>query len=197
MYFCTMHDIEPYFQWRDAYIASEDQRSPLFGRDYDEFYYTNAIYNYYIHPQWDEIGSPTLYIKILYADYDLHYAIIELIGEWNDCITNDIMTLRREITDLMQNEGIYKFMLVCENVLNYHAADDNAYYEEWHDEVSGDEGWIAIINPLHHVSEEMYAFGLNHYVHLLTDSPWRGRKPRALLKWAEQQIFSQNLLRVG
>ena len=192
-----MHDIEPYFQWRDAYIASEDQRSPLYGRDYDEFYYTNAIYNYYIHPQWDEIGSPTLYIKILYADYDLHYAIIELIGEWNDCITNDIMTLRREITDLMQNEGISKFLLVCENVLNYHAADDNAYYEEWHDEVSGNDGWIAVINPLHHVAEEMFGFGLNQYVHLLTDSPWRGRKPRALLKWAEQQIFSQNLLRVG
>src|SRR6187431_3143619 len=183
LYFCSMHDIEPYFQWRDAYIASEDRRSPLYGRDYDEFYYTNAIYNYYIHPQWDEIGSPTLYIKIIYVDYELHYAIIELIGEWNDCITNDIMTLRREITDLMQNEGIHKFMLVCENVLNYHAADDNAYYEEWHDEVSSNEGWIAIINPLHHVSEEMLNYGLNHYVHLMTDSPWRGRKPRALLKW--------------
>jgi hypothetical protein len=192
-----MHDIEPYFQWRDAYIASEDQRSPLYGRDYDEFYYTNSIYNYYIHPQWDEIGSPTLYIKIIYVDYELHYAIIEMIGEWNDCITNDIMTLRREITDLMQNEGISKFMLVCENVLNYHAADDNAYYEEWHDEVSDNEGWVAIINPLKHVAEEMFAYGLNQYVHLLTDSPWRGRKPRALLKWAEQQIFSQNLLRVG
>ncbi len=197
LYFCRMHDIEPYFQWRDAYIASEDQRSPLYGRDYDEFYFTNAIYNYYIHPQWDEFGSSTLYLKILYADYELRYAIIELIGEWNDCIYNDIMTLRREITDLMQNEGINKFILVCENVLNYHAADDNAYYEEWHDEVSSNEGWVAIINPLPHVSEEMYAYGLNHYMHLLTDSPWRGRKPRALLKWAEQQIFSQNLLRVG
>lgn len=192
-----MHDIEPYFQWRDTYIASEDRRSPLYGRDYDEFYYTNTIYNYYIHPQWDEIGSPTLYIKILYADYDLHYAIIELIGEWNDCITNDIMTLRVEITDQMQRAGISKFLLITENVLNYHAADDSAYYEEWHDEVSANNGWIAIINPLHHVAEEMYAYGLNHYVHLLTDAQWRGRKPKALLKWAERLIFSQNLLRVG
>src|SRR5687768_14996387 len=85
-YFCTMHDIEPYFQWIDEYIASEDNRSPLYGRVYDEFFYTNTIYNYYIHPQWDEFGSPTLYLKILFVDYDLHYAIIELIGEWNDCI---------------------------------------------------------------------------------------------------------------
>lgn len=192
-----MHDIEPYFQWRDAYIAAEDRRSPLYGRDYDEFYFTNAIYNYYIHPQWDEFGSSTLYLKILYVDYALHYAIIELIGEWNDCIYNDIMTLRREITDHMQGEGIYKFILVVENVLNYHAAEDNAYYEEWHEEVSSENGWVAIINPLHHVSEEMLAYGLQHYVHVLTDSPWRGRKPRALFKWAEEKIYSQNLLQVG
>lgn len=192
-----MHDIEPYFQWRDAYVASEDRRSPLYGRDNDEFYFTNTIYNYYIHPQWDEFGSSTLYLKILYADYDLHYAIIELIGEWNDCIYNDIMTLRREITDLMQHQGIYKFMLVSENVLNYHAADDNAYYEEWHDEVSSQGGWIAIINPLPHTADEMYRYGIQQYVHLLPDSPWRGRKPRALLKWSEEQIFSQNLLNVG
>jgi len=192
-----MHDIEPYFQWRDAYIASEDSRSPLYGRDNDEFYFTNTIYNYYIHPQWDAFGSSTLYLKILYTDYDLHYAIIELIGEWNDCIYNDIMTLRREITDLLQNEGITKFMIVCENVLNYHAGEDNAYYEEWHEEVSDQNGWVAIINPLPHVAEEMYKYGLHQYVHLLTDSPWRGRKPRALVKWAEEHIFSQNLLNVG
>ena len=192
-----MHDIEPYFQWRDAYVASEDPRSPLYGRDYDEFYFTNAIYNYYIHPQWDEFGSSTLYLKILYTDYDLRYAIIELIGEWNDCIYKDIMTLRREITDLMQNEGISKFILLVENVLNYHAAEDNAYYEEWLDEVRGENGWIAIVNPLQHVASEMFAFELHHYVHILTDAAWRGRKPRALLKWAEAQIFSQNLLHVG
>lgn len=192
-----MHDIEPYFQWRDAYIASEDKRSPLYGRNYDEFYYTNTIYNYYIHPQWDEFGSSTLYLKILYTDYELHYAIIELIGEWNDCIYNDIMNLRREVTDLMQSEGITRFMLVCENVLNYHASDDNAYYEEWFEEVTDQNGWVAIVNPLDHVAEEMHAFGLHQYVHILTGSPWRSHKPRALLKWAEQQIFSQNLLRVG
>ena len=145
-----MHDIEPYFQWRDAYIASEDERSPLYGRDYDEFYFTNTIYNYYIHPQWDEFGSTTLYLKILYADYEDHYAVIELLGEWNDCIYNDIMTLRREITDLLQEEGISKFILIVENVLNYHASDDNSYYEEWLDQLTDAGGWIVVVNPLEH-----------------------------------------------
>ncbi len=192
-----MHDIEPYFQWRDLYVASEDQRSPFYGRHYDEFYFTHTIYNYYIHPQWDEFGSSTLYLKILFADYEHRYAILELIGEWNDCIYGDIMTLRREITDLQQKEGITKFILVAENVLNYHAAEDNCYYEEWHEEISDEEGWIAIVNPLDHVADEMLKYGLQDYVHILTGSAWRGNKPRYLLKWVESQLSSPQMLRVG
>ena len=59
------------------------------------------IYNFLLHPQWDEFGSLTLYLKVLYADYDKGFCIIELIGEWNDAIYNDIMILKREIIDLM------------------------------------------------------------------------------------------------
>jgi len=47
-----MQDIEPYYRWRDLYIADEDELSPFYGREYSEFEYTNTIYNYYIHPQW-------------------------------------------------------------------------------------------------------------------------------------------------
>ena len=90
-----MHDIEPYFNWRNYYTAEEDKDSPFYGKVYDEFKYSNKIYNYFIHPQWDYIGSPTLYIKLLYADYEDGYAIIELIGEWNDCLNNDVMFLKR------------------------------------------------------------------------------------------------------
>ncbi len=55
---------------------------------------TQTIYNYYIHPQWDDFGSRTLYLKVLLADYDEQYVIIELFGEWNDAIENDIMNLK-------------------------------------------------------------------------------------------------------
>lgn len=192
-----MHDIEPYFQWSHVYEAAEDKRSPLYGREYDEFYFTNAIYNFYIHPQWDSFGSTTLYLKILYVDYDHNYAIIELIGEWNDCIYSDIITLRQEITDQLQKEGIYKFILIVENVLNYHADDDNSYYEEWYEQVSDQEGWIAIVNPLRHVEEEMVKYGLNSYLHILSDANWRGNKPRSLLKWIEKQISSPKSLPIG
>ena len=157
-----MQDIEPYFQWRNAYIASEDQRSPLYGGDYDEFYYTNAIYNYFIHPQWDEIGSPTLYIKIIYVDYELHYAIIEMIGEWNDAINNDIMFLKRDFIDELNYFGINKYILVGENILNYHASDDS-YYEEWFEE-NGDDGWIVLLNFREHVLKELTTAGLDYYL---------------------------------
>ncbi|MCB0640588.1 MAG: hypothetical protein KDC44_03075, partial [Phaeodactylibacter sp.] len=76
-----MHDIEPFYHWRSDYVAAEDDRSPFYGRVYDEFRFTQKIYNYYIHPQWDAFGSPTLYMKLLKVDYDEGYAIMELIGE--------------------------------------------------------------------------------------------------------------------
>ena len=75
-----MQDIEPYYNWRHLYSSEEDDRSPFYGRVYSEFEYSNTVYNYYIHPQWDEIGSPTLYIKIIFCDYDTEFAIIELLG---------------------------------------------------------------------------------------------------------------------
>ena len=65
-----MHDIEPYYHWRHLYTAEEDARSPFYGQTYSEFEFSQTVYNYYIHPQWDSIGSKTLYVKIIYADYD-------------------------------------------------------------------------------------------------------------------------------
>ena len=94
-----MQELEPFYNWRHLYQAENDERSPFFGREYSELYYTNTIYNFYIHPQWDEFGSNTLFLKVLYCDYDNQVAIIEFIGEWNDAINNDIMSLKREVID--------------------------------------------------------------------------------------------------
>src|ERR1700741_550312 len=119
-----MHEIEPYYNWRHLYTAEEDENSPFYGREYSEFEFSNTIYNYYIHPQWDDFGSQTLYIKILFVDYDQKYAVIEFIGEWNDAINNDIMLLKRDIVESMMRYGINKFILIGENVLNFHVSDD-------------------------------------------------------------------------
>ena len=142
-----MQDIEPIFNWRHLYIAEEDEQSPFYGRTYSEFEFTNTVYNYYIHPQWDDFGSRTLYMKLLFVEYEQQFAIIELMGEWNDAIENDIMTLRRDVTDLMQHRGINKFILIAENVLNFHSSDDS-YYEEWRESVIEEGGWVVIVDKI-------------------------------------------------
>ncbi len=177
-----MQDLEPYYSWRDYYIASEDEQSVFYGREYSEFEYSNTIYNFYIHPQWDEFGSNTLYIKVIFAEYEHGYAVIELIGEWNDALYNDIMLLKREVIEDMINKGINKFILIGENILNFHASDD-CYYEEWFQEV--EDGWIAMINFREHVLEEFRKHNIDYYVVFggeLDDLNWRTFNPTSIFE---------------
>ncbi|MCX6291173.1 MAG: hypothetical protein NT126_05360 [Bacteroidetes bacterium] len=180
-----MQDIEPYYHWRELYVASEDELSPFHGALYSEFEFTNTVYNYYIHPQWDMFGSSTLYLKILYADYDRQFAVIEFIGEWNDALYNDIMFLKREVIEPMMDEGIIKFILIGESVMNFHASDD-CYYEEWFQDV--EEGWIAAINFREHVLKEFERNNIDFYLAFggeLNELNWRTFNPVELLQRVE------------
>ncbi|MBK7409172.1 MAG: hypothetical protein IPL49_06480 [Saprospirales bacterium] len=190
-----MHDIEPFTHWRDYYVASEDKQSPFYGRVYDEFQYTQAIYNYYIHPQWDGFGSPTLYTKILFVDYEEGFAVLEMLGEWNDCIQNDIMFLKRDLIDWMTKRGICKFVLICENVLNFHGSDD-CYYEEWYEDVRDEDGWICFLNLWKHVEEELLETKLQHFVHFgrfFNLLNWRAQEPLQLLQAVDTLITKGRL----
>ncbi len=175
-----MHTIEPYYNWRHLYITSEDERSPLYGKQNSEVYFTDAIYDHLIHPQWDYVGCDTLFLKIIYTDYDQQYTIIEFIGEWNDALHNDIMFLKRNIFEHMMSEGIDKFILIGENILNFHGGDDS-YYEEWFDDV--EEGWIAALNFRDHVLEEIKETNIDNYLLVggnLEDISWRTLLPDQL-----------------
>ncbi len=183
-----MHEIEPFYRWRDDYVAAEDEKSPFFETEYSEFEYDKKIYNYYIHPQWDTFGSQTLYLKVLYADYELGYTIIEFIGEWNDAIYNDIMLLKREVIELMAGEGINKYILIGENVLNFHASDD-LYYEEWFQDV--EDGWIAALNFRDHVIDEFKNSNIDYYINFggqLNDMTWRNLKPIQVFHKVQEQL---------
>ncbi len=175
-----MHLIEPYYHWRNLYIASEDDASPFYGREYSEFEFNQKVYNYYIHPQWDSIGSQTLFLKVLYTDYAFGYTIIEMIGEWNDAIENDIMTLKRDLIDEMIAVGVTQFLLIGENVLNFHSSDD-CYYEEWIDDI--EDGWVAMINFHEHVKTEMQHVGIDQYFIMggeMEEIEWRTYLPHQL-----------------
>jgi hypothetical protein len=161
------------------YTPEEDERSPFYGVEHNEFQYTHTVYNYYIHPQWDDFGSRTIYMKLIFADYESAYAIIELIGEWNDAIENDIMTIRREVTDKLFDEGITKFILICENVLNFHSSDDS-YYEEWFEQVNDEGGWIVILNMPDQTQYDFKKARLTHYVELISYPNWRTMQPQHL-----------------
>lgn len=185
-----MQDLEPHYDWRNLYAAEEDERSPFYEREYSEFEYSNHIYDHYIHPQWDQIGSPSLFVKLLFADYDEGFCIIELIGEWNDTLHNDIMILKRELADHMIYEGISKFILIGENVLNFHASDD-LYYEEWFEDVSDKNGWICLLNFRQFVLQEMSDTGVDHYFAMggsLNDMEWRTFRPLPLYQKINQLL---------
>lgn len=182
-----MHDIEPFFNWRHIYIAEEDKRSPFFGRTYSEFEFSQTVYNYFIHPQWDEFGSRTLYLKIIYVDYELHFTIIEMIGEWNDAIENDIMELKREIIDLLEKEGIYKYILITENVLNFHSSDKE-YYQEWFEEITDENGWIVALNMPLATQQDFKGKKLHYYIELMELPDWRIYKPYHLFKKIDDEL---------
>ncbi len=176
-----MHTIEPYYNWRHIYVSEEDAQSPFYGRQYSEFEFSQTVYNYYIHPQWDEFGSRTLYCKVLIADYEEKYAVIEMIGEWNDAIENDMMTFKRDVLEKFMYEGIHKFILVTENVLNFHSAG-NDYYEELYEELSDEEGWVVAINMPSQTQYDFRRARLNRYVELVELDNWRTFKPDHLFK---------------
>jgi hypothetical protein len=172
-----MHDIEPYYNWLKYYNAANDKRSPFYGKKYNFDQYSETIYGYYIDPAWDFIGSETLYIKILFTDYEKGFTVIEFLGEWNDTLHNDIMHLKRNVIDVMVGEGINKFILIGENILNFHGSDD-CYYEEWFEDV--EEGWIAAVSFPDFIQQELRKYHIDSYVNMggtLQIAQWRTLQP--------------------
>jgi hypothetical protein len=183
-----MQDIEPFYNWRGLYDSAEDSLSPFYGREYSEFEFSSTIYNHYIHPQWDFFGSETLYLKVLYADYEQGFAIIEFIGEWNDAVGNDIMFLKRDIIDEFVQEGITNYILIGENVLNIHAESED-YYEEWFDDI--EDGWIVGLNFREHVIQEFSEYGIDQYILFggrFDDIHWRKFSPNALFELIDNHM---------
>lgn len=129
-------------------------------------------------------------MKIIYADYELSFAVIELIGEWNDAIENDIMTLKRDVIDDMMAAGIHKFILIAENVLNFHSGDRD-YYQEWFDEVTDANGWIIMLNMPEATQHDFKKKKLNYYIELMDLPEWRTYKPYHLFRKIDNEIMKR------
>ena len=185
-----MHYLEPFFNWRHIYNSEEDIQNPFYGVVHSEFEFSQTVYNYYIHPQWDDFGSNTLYLRIIYIDYELHVATIEMIGEWNDAIENDIMQLKREVIDKLGQLNITKYILIVENILNFHSGDKD-YYEEWYEEVSDNNGWIVAINMPEQSQYDFKKRKLNYFIELMDLPEWRTFKPHHLYKKIDDMLMKR------
>jgi len=185
-----VHDIEPFFRWIDDYNAARDERSPFYGNTYSEFYYGNKIYNYLIHPQWEDIGSETLYLKVLWVDYQARFAIIELLGEWNDCVEDDCQTLKRNLIDKMVEQGIVHYLLIGENILTFHSGEDD-YYREWLEDITDEAGWVVLINLRDHVIQDFREAGIHQLFFIGKDYNtlnWRLYRPADLFQMLDERI---------
>jgi len=186
----VMHDIQPYYRWEPFYQSNDDPQSPFFCKQYNYNRYSENIYGYYIAPGWDFFGSETLYLKILFVDYNRGFGIIELIGEWNDAINNDIMHLKRNILENLMAAGVYKFILMGENVLNFHGFDD-CYYEEWFEETDDQNGWIAAVNFREFVLEEWRKYNIDSFINFggtLQLTQWRTLGPVTFFEMVNKLI---------
>lgn len=187
-----MHVIEPFYNWLHIYSSETDKLSPFYKRKYNELEYTMTVYNYFIHPYWDDFGSYTLYLKVLFVEYENNCAIIELMGEWNDAVENDIMTLKRDVIDKMRDEKISKFIIIAENVLNFHNGGSE-YYEEWFDEVQEEGGWIICLNMPEQSQYDFKRKKLHYYIELMEMNDWRTYKPHHLVRTLDD-IISKRII---
>jgi hypothetical protein len=183
-----VHQLLPFENWLKYYDSSADDRSPFFEKEYNFDVYSETIYGYYIDPSWDFFGSETLYLKILYADYEEGFVVLEFLGEWNDTIENDIMTLKRNFIELLAHEGINKFILIGENILNFHRSDDS-YYEEWFEDV--EDGWIAAVCFPDFIQQELQKYRIDNYINMggtLQIEIWRTLHPLQFYQLVSQLI---------
>lgn len=130
-------------------------------------------------------------MKILFVDYEQSYAIIELLGEWNDAIENDIMTLRRDVTDVLYAKGVNKFILIAANVLNFHSSNDD-YYQEWREQISDEGGWVVVIDMPEQSQYDFKRARLTNYISLVEFPQWRTLKPEIVFQEIES-IFGRRL----
>jgi hypothetical protein len=87
------------------------------------------------------------------------------------------MFLKRNIADALIEKGINKFILIGENIMNFHASD-NDYYQEWFDDI--EDGWIACINFRDHVIDEIMRSHIDYFLALggvLNQVVWRSNTP--------------------
>ncbi|MCS6904502.1 MAG: hypothetical protein RML72_00845 [Bacteroidia bacterium] len=183
--------IEPFYGWLHLYNHKMDANSPFHDVEHNLFEYDRKIYTFNAHPLWDSIESESLLIKILFTDYEKGYTIIEFLGEWNDLFDNDFKLLCQNCLELLQREGINKFILILENVFHAYLDIDDYYQDFWESIEEG--GWMFLLRARENVLAEFENYNLGQYFYWsksLDSIHWRKLKP-----WELYQIIQKSIER--
>jgi MFS superfamily sulfate permease-like transporter len=97
------------------------------------------------------------------------------------------MEFKREVIDKLYAESITKFILITENVLNFHSSDKE-YYEEWFEQVTDENGWIVALNMPEATQYDFKKKKLNYYIELMELIDWRVYKPYHLFKKIDDEL---------
>ena len=87
-------------------------------------------------------------------------------------------------------KGLTKFILIAENVLNFHSSD-NEYYREWYDETSEEDGWIIILNMPAATQQDFTKKKLQYYMELMEIPEWRSYKPYHLFTKIDKELSNR------
>jgi hypothetical protein len=189
-----MFNVEPWYGWLHLYDPEQDENSPFFGVEHNLFEFDRSIYDMPAHPLWEDFESENLLLKILFADYDKGYCIIELIGEWNDLQFNDFRLMRDNCLQFLYDGGINKFILICENVFSAFLEMED-YYEAFTEDLLPD-GFLHLLKARPEVKEEFARYGISGFVSWSEEVDqlnWRKLHPEQILRLVEDT--HQKLLR--
>jgi hypothetical protein len=90
------------------------------------------------------------------------------------------MYLYRNVIEILVEQNIKYFILIGENVLEFHA-DTNDYYEEWFDNIG--DGWIVGLNFRDHVLKEFADANIDYFIAFggrFAEIVWRKYLPEQL-----------------
>ena len=183
-----MHEVEPHYGWLKYYTNHQDPNSPFHAVEHNQLYYDRQVYQYLAHPQWDDIGSDGLLVKILAADYEQQFAFIELFGVWHDLLDNDFRLLLENCLEPLLHAGIDQFILVADSLLNIYLDSDD-YYDAYQEHL--EDGWNCLLRARPHIRQELTDHQLDHHFFWsdeLDALPWRTLPPKRLFQTIQQRI---------
>jgi hypothetical protein len=75
-------------------------------------------------------------------------------------------------------------------VLNFHSSDDS-YYEEWHEQLEDDNGWVAVLNMPNATQHDFKKARITNYLHFFELDQWRTLKPEIIFQTLDNELMKR------